>query len=196
MPRPSNREKLLQLGQDLLQTGGFTATGVKEVTDAGGVPKGSFYNYFRSKDEFGVEVLRRYGRIRSAQLEASLVDAEGAPVERLAALFDGWMDQEREGGYATGCLAGNLGQELAGRNPVFREEIDQLFRESQRYITEVLFEAQQAGELSTDEDPDELAAFIYNSWQGALVRMKATGSDRPLQQFRRVIFAQLLRPDL
>lgn len=194
MPRPSNRETLLERGTELLADAGFTATGVQEITDAGGVPKGSFYNYFRSKDEFGIEVLRRYAQERFRQLEAALVDADGTPIERLQGLFDQMIDASREGGYARGCLAGNLCQELAGQNPVFREEIDAFFRQTQRYITEVLFEAQQAGELTPDEDPDELAAFLYNSWQGALLRMKATGSDRPLQQFRRIVFDRLLAP--
>ena len=192
MPRPSNRETLLERGQKLLSGAGFTATGVQEITDAGGVPKGSFYNYFRSKDDFGIEVLRRYAQEYFRQFEAALVDGEGTPVARLQVLFDEMIDDAREGGYSRGCLAGNLCQELAGSNPTFRDEIDGLFRQAQRYITEVLFEAQQAGELSADEDPDELAAFVYNSWQGALLRMKATGSDRPLQQFRKVVFDRLL----
>lgn len=194
MPRPSNRDHLVQVGQELLHGAAFAATGVQQITDAGGVPKGSFYNYFRSKDEFGIEVLRRYARELGEQVEGILVDGEGTPLQRLRALFDRFIEQAREGGYRRGCLAGNLAQELAASSPAFREELEQALRQIQRQLTELLFEAQQAGELDASEDPDELAGFLYNAWQGALLRMKAAGSDRPLLQFKAVAFGRLLRP--
>ncbi len=56
----------------------------------------------------------------------------------------------------------------------------------------MLFEAQQAGDLDARHDPAELAGFLYHAWQGALLRMKATRTDRPLQQFRQVAFGVLL----
>lgn len=193
MPRPSNREHLLQTGQEILHRG-FAATGVQQITTAGGVPKGSFYSYFPSKEQFGIEVMRRYVLEHGRAIEAILVDGEGTPLQRLATLFDRLIEREREGGFARGCLAGNLAQELAGVDPAFREELELALRQLQRHFTELLFEAQQAGELDAAEDPDELAAFVYNAWQGALLRMKAAGSDRPLHQFRTVVFGRLLAP--
>ena len=63
MPRPANpetRSRLLQKGGDLVSTRGFNATGVQEITAAAGVPKGSFYNYFDSKEAFAVAGLTEY----------------------------------------------------------------------------------------------------------------------------------------
>lgn len=194
MPRPSNRDHLLRTGQELLHGAAFAATGVQQITDAGGVPKGSFYNYFRSKDEFGIEVLRRYAQELVGQMEAVLVDGDGTPLQRLEGLFDRFIEQARDGGYRRGCLAGSLAQELGASNAAFREELEQVLRQAQRQLTEVLFEAQQAGELDAAEDPDELAGFLYNAWQGALLRMKASGSDRPLQQFKTLALRRVLRP--
>lgn len=194
MPRPSNRDHLLETGQELLHRAAFATTGVQQITDAGGVPKGSFYNYFRSKDEFGIEVLRRYVQGYGEGLEALLVDGDGTPLQRLATLFDRLIEQQREGAYRRGCLAGNLAQELAGVDEAFRDELELSLRQIQRQFTELLFEAQQAGELDAAEDPDELAAFLYHAWQGSLLRMKTSGSDRPLQQFKSVVFRRLLVP--
>lgn len=190
MPRP-NRDALLDAGLEVLEASGFHATGVQQLADAAGVPKGSFYNYFASKDAFGVEILRRYGDAYLAQVEAALVHAQGTPRQRLVGLFDGWIERARERRYARGCLAGNLCQELADTHPEMREVAESLFRAAQRALAEVIFEAQQAGEAQAELDPDEIAGFLYNAWQGALLRAKATRSDRPLQQFREVALGLL-----
>lgn len=192
MPRRSHRDTLLEAGSEVLETAGFHAAGVQRIATAAGVPKGSFYNHFASKDAFAAEVLRRYGDAYLGALEAALVDASGTPRERLAALFDGWIEQARERRFARGCLAGNLCQELADSHPELRDAVEQIFRSAQRALAEVIFEAQQAGEASADLDPDELAGFLYNAWQGALLRSKATRSDRPLQQFRDIALGRIL----
>lgn len=194
MPRPSNRASLLRTGGELLASGSFNATGVQQITDAAGVPKGSFYNYFSSKEAFGIAVVRHYVEASVELLEAILIDEGGTPLERLQQLFARWLEREREERFARGCLAARLCQELAETHPDLREAAEAYFRQVQRILAEVLFEAQQAGELSPELDPDELAGFLYNSWQGALLRMKAARSDRPLQQFRDTAFRLLLRP--
>lgn len=194
MPRGrGNRERLLEAGRELFASRSYHATGVQQITDAAGVPKGSFYNYFRSKDDFGIEVLRRYCGNRADEMEALLVAAEGEPLERLRHLFERTIDAQRESEFAHGCLAGNLAQEVGASDPGFREALETYFRSVQSQIAEVLFEAQQAGALSPAVDPGELAGFLYHAWQGALVRMKASRTDRPLRQFQEMAFEHLLR---
>ena len=61
MPRLNTREEIVQAGLKCLVEKGFNAVGVQEITDAAGVPKGSFYNHFESKEALGVEIVERYG---------------------------------------------------------------------------------------------------------------------------------------
>lgn len=191
-PRGKNRERLLDSGLELLTHRGYAATGVQEIADASGVPKGSFYNYFDSKEEFAIEVLRRYQELTCGALREVLGDSSRPPLERLAALFGHLTDDFAGAEFAGGCLAARLSQELAGETPVFREPLAWVFDCMQGAIAEVLHEARERGELAADDDPDALAEFLLNAWQGAAMRAKAAGCRRPLDVFTRVALGRLL----
>ncbi|MGE0684332.1 MAG: TetR family transcriptional regulator C-terminal domain-containing protein [Candidatus Binatia bacterium] len=192
-PRGKYREQLLARGLALMYLHGFAATGIQDITDASGVPKGSFYNYFKSKDEFGLAALEYYIDIICERLETILVKGKGSPLERLRALFAELNQELTQKGYVEGCFAGNMCQELADVNPAFRPAIECAFQRIQSYFTACLGEAQQVGELNTKMNAEELGFFLLNSWQGALLRMKASGSDEPLRIFVQVMFEQILR---
>ena len=184
---------MLEKGAELFYENGFESTGVQEITGSCGVPKGSFYYYFDSKEEFGLSVLEEYVEASRAHLVASLVEGEGTPLERLQRLFSDWTDGLEERGFTGGCLAGNLCQELAARSPEFQSALGGWFDELQTYFAGCIREAQAVGEIAPSEDADALAEFVYNGWQGALLRMKAAKQRRPLDQFRRLLFERVLR---
>ena len=192
MSRGKHRDQLLTCGLDLIRRQGFAATGVQEIADASGVPKGSFYNYFKSKDAFTLEVLERYVDMSCEHIEDTLVRGRGSPLTRLRALYDHWIKDFAHKGYVGGCFAGKLCQEVAEVSPRFRKALERGFRRTQACYTACLREAQAAGEISPDVDPDMLAAFLYNSWQGAMLRMKASANADPLKQFRHFVFEQVL----
>lgn len=180
MPKgKGNRERLLRAGLSLLHEQGYHATGVQQIADLAGVPKGSFYNHFGSKLELARAALNLYADEECEQLEQALLDASGRPVERLARLLNVQVETARRRRFASGCLLGNLCQELAGFDNGLRSDLEQAMRRVQGRYAEVLFEAQQAGELGEGAEADALAAFLYNAWQGALMRCKATRSDAP-----------------
>lgn len=187
-----NRDKLLATGLELLTRQGYAATGVQEITNASGVPKGSFYNYFDSKEEFAIEVLRRYQEQACGQLYALLADRGRPPLERLAALFEALGADFAAGGFEGGCLAGRLAQELAGETPAFRAPVAWTFDCMQGAIADTLRDARARGDLAGDDDPDDLAQFLFNSWQGAAMRAKAAHSRQPLDNFIRLAFRRLL----
>lgn len=192
MARGQNREQLLQAGLDLLYRQGFNASGVQEIADAGGVPKGSFYNYFTSKEDFAEQVLGLYTETLSTHLERTLLEAEGSPLSRFRSLFQGWVDDHFTGNNGCGCLAGNLTQELATQIPALRSTVDRAFNTLQSYYAACLRQAQDAGEIDRNADTDQLAAFIYNAWQGALVRTKAQGNTKALEHFLDIVFGKVL----
>ena len=193
MARGKNKEQILNAGLNLIYRQGFNASGVKEITAESGVPKGSFYNYFASKEDFVIQAIARYTENTSAILEEILVRGEGSPLTRLRSLFNAWSDPQfmEDNGYS--CFTGNLSQEMANLNPQVKEALHASFNNLQSYYTACLQEAQKAGEIDSRFDSEQLAYFIYNSWQGALVRAKAEGDIKPLTIFKEMVFVKLLK---
>lgn len=190
--RGKNKEGLCDAGLELVYRQGFAATGVQEITAAAGVPKGSFYNYFDSKEDFAVQLIGLYVERACAHLKAVLVDGPGTPLARLAALYDGWIDDFSSGADTKGCFVANLTQEMATRNPTLRAALASGYETLLHDYTQCLNEAQEAGEIAADEDPSALAPFIYNAWQGAVLQAKAEARADPLRAFRDRVFSKLL----
>lgn len=186
VPRRSDtRERLLDAATALLWEQGFAATGVQAITSAAGVPKGSFYYFFPSKEALALAVVRRYATAVTQELDAALGDASVTPFARLGAFFAGWADRLAAGGCRRGCLVGNLAQELADTNEPFREELASVLDGWSARIAVCLTEAQR---VETPEDARTLAAFLVASWQGAMLRMKLSRSPEPLRGFLAVLF--------
>lgn len=194
MSRGKSRERLVEEGLKLFGQQGYVATGVQDITDAAGVPKGSFYNYFESKEDFALAVLERY-RERSMEHFALLTSPEiPSPLARLRTLLLGVEEQLQSSDFSAGCLAGRLAQELAGENPGVRAPLCEIFSSMQQAVAACLAEARDRGEIASDEDPELLAAFLVNAWQGAMLRAKAAGSTAPLETVRTIAFGRLLSP--
>ncbi len=192
MPRGKHKEQILNAGLALMYRKGFSASGVQEIADASGVPKGSFYNYFRSKEDFAVQAVQRYTEDMSAYLSNALERGSGSPLRRLKRLFKQWAGAGSDERDACGCFSGNLSQEMANRNAAVRTALRKSFERLEGHYVRCLEEAQNRGEIGADLDVHRIGGFIYNGWQGALVRAKATGNARPLHEFREIVFEQLL----
>src|SRR5258705_7163314 len=102
MPRPSMRDQLISSGLETLHRQGFHASAVQDITDAAGLPKGSFYNYFESKEALALEVIDRFGKERAA-LAGVLSDESISPVERLRRYFAAQATELAEQHYERGC---------------------------------------------------------------------------------------------
>lgn len=192
MPKKHHKERLLECGLDLMYRQGFSATGIQEIADAGGVPKGSFYNHFDSKETFAVEALGRYTEMGCEHLKTMLAKAKGSPLTRLRALFQGMTNRFFHEDNGCGCFAANLSQERANHSSVIRTALEHSFLTMQAHYTACVKEAQAVGEIDPRSDPELLAAFIINSWQGAVLRAKAQGNTKPMEQFQKVVFERLL----
>ncbi|MGE4561196.1 MAG: TetR family transcriptional regulator C-terminal domain-containing protein [Desulfobulbus sp.] len=182
------REHILACGGAIIHHKGFTATGLQEILQAAGVPKGSFYFYFKSKEEFGLALVDHYRRWFAEQVRPIVQDATRPPLERLSGFFR-WMQHYFAGeGYIKGCPIGNLIQELGDVNPAFREKLRASLDRLIDLVTRLLGEARERGELPARIDPQPAAAFIISAWQGALIRMKAVAGPEPLENFHTMVF--------
>src|ERR1700756_1105431 len=120
MPRPSVKEEIVQAAVKMLHERGFNATGVQDITDAAGVPKGSFYNHFKSKEALALEVLDQY----RAGNHFDLLSEDGpAPIARLQAHFEFLAERLEGWKFTRGCLLGNFAAETADTNPALRDAL-------------------------------------------------------------------------
>lgn len=190
--RTDTREHILTCGGRIVHHKGFAATGLQEILTAAGVPKGSFYFYFKSKEEFGLALVDHYQTLFAEQLRPILKDERLPPLERLARFFLWFRDHFAREGFIKGCPIGNLTQELGDINPVFREKLNRALEGLIKSVAKQLAQAQERGELRRELSADETARFIISAWQGALVRMKAVAGPEPLDNFQSMVFAVLL----
>jgi TetR/AcrR family transcriptional repressor of nem operon len=192
MARTDVRERVLQAGFALFSTKGFNATGVKDIVDAAGVPKGSFYAYFESKDMLGCAVVDRYWEEASDKLE-QLVSSPGSPVERLKLHFRELSGELITSKYLAGCLLGRFSAEIAGQSPRMLEHVSDAFARWSAGIARVVQEAAEAGELRQGLETSEVADFLLNSWEGAVLRAKAESCDTALTTFENLAFGLLFQ---
>ncbi|NVK40736.1 MAG: TetR family transcriptional regulator C-terminal domain-containing protein [Oceanospirillaceae bacterium] len=177
------REALLRQGMVVLTEQVFSSTGLDSILKAVGVPKGSFYHYFPSKEAFGLAVLERYDAYFAAKLDYHLLDDRFTPLQRLRHFADDARAGMEKHGFRRGCLAGNLGQEVSVLPESFRERIGAVFTNWQRRVEALLEEARDNGTLTADADCAALAEYFWIGWEGAVMRARLTANDAPLELF-------------
>jgi len=194
MAKQTTKENLIEVGLRLMHTTGYSATGINQILEEAGVPKGSFYHHFSTKDEFVMEVVRRYAEGEIARWEKFLNDAKLSPLKKLRSYFKEMIaTYGMKSGPIAGCLLGNLSLEIAGQNSEIRDLLRQAFDGWQDAIANTIREAVVKGDLPKTAKADELAAMLVNNWEGAQVRAKAEQSDKPLELFMTYAFDHLLR---
>jgi TetR/AcrR family transcriptional regulator, transcriptional repressor for nem operon len=195
MPRPPNpevRRRLLAAGLDLVHARGFAASGVKDITDAAGVPKGSFYAYFPSKEAFAAAILDHYWSDIEMRL-LPILAADGLAQERITRFFHALADEHESGEFLLGCLVGNLSLELGGSSESVRAELVRILDRWDAALTACVRTGQDgAGDIRADLDATELASLLIESWEGAAVRGKVTRSRAPYERFETITVPALL----
>jgi TetR/AcrR family transcriptional repressor of nem operon len=195
MPRPANpetRSRLLEKGGDLVSSRGFNATGVQEITSVAGVPKGSFYNYFESKEAFAVEVLTEYWDSGVATYGPILADHSMAPLARVARYFAGLAEFHERRRYAVGCLIGNMALEVTPSSEQVRIKLAAIYRQWTASLTECLREAQAQGELPSGKDPGQVSVALIDAFEGAVTRAKVERNRSPFDSFEDFVLPTLV----
>lgn len=192
MAYDDTRAALIAAGLREMLRGGYDSVGIAGVLSRTGVPKGSFYHYFDSKEAFGCAIVEAYGERWRAVRQATFRRASLSPLERLNAHFRELEEDFRAQDGLGGCLLGNLAQLMASRSEPLRQAIETAFEEWQEDLVDVLEAARRVGELAPSADPEDTAAVIIEAYEGALLRAKAQASLAPLERFRQASLKRLL----
>jgi TetR/AcrR family transcriptional repressor of nem operon len=179
------RDRLIAEGLKSLLLNGFDGIGLNAILQAAGVPKGSFYYFFKSKEHFASAVLDAYERQYINMRSGLFSDTSCSPLQRLRNYFDAVERLHIAEAPLGGCLYGVLSQTAAARSAEFKARLARVFLNWETQLRGLLEEAQALGEVDPDLDPKEAAAFLIDCYEGLLVRMKVDGDRTAFRRFRR-----------
>ena len=192
MDKKTPRQALLEVGLDLMRSTGYAATGIDQILDT--AQAHSFYRYFKSKDDFVIEVIKLYVATEQARMKQMTATSGFTPLQQLRRYFEEKIETAgHRSGRFTGCLLGNLSLEVAGQNHEIRCLLHESFNEWQKTIATKIQESIEDGELPRTAKPNDLAAIVLDSWEGAQVRAKTERSDKALDLFLNSTFGILLK---
>lgn len=187
------KTRILKSGAAVILEKGFLDAGLAEILEKAKVPKGSFYFYFRSKEDFGLQVIDYFAERLSESADRFYREVGLTPLERIRGLYRKQAEAFQKNGFLGGCPIGNLALEMGDRHPEFRNKLEKVIRDLKEKLKEQLDLAREKGEIDPDTDTAEAADFIFNSWEGALLRMKVGRSLAPYEVFDRMVFGRLLK---
>ena len=186
MKKPNEtRGALIDQGLKALIEKGYDGVGLSAILDAADVPKGSFYHFFKSKEDFALAVLDAYETHYVALRESILADLSRSPLQRLRDYFDELERIHLSEVPLGGCLYGVLAQTVSARSPEVRAKLVAVFATWDAQLQRLLAEAQALGEMDPRLDPKDVAAFLIEAYEGALIRMKVDGGSDAFDRFRR-----------
>ena len=178
---PDTRDNILAAGQRVMAAKGFTAVGLNEILASSGVPKGSFYHYFSSKEAYGEALLDSYFDGYLAEIDKTLAQPDQTMAERVMNYFADWRDTQSFMDCQGKCLAVKLGAEVADLSEPMRLAL----KKGTAGITSRLAKALEVGaaenSLSVHGSPEDTAQSLYQLWLGASVMVKIVRNREPFE---------------
>jgi TetR/AcrR family transcriptional repressor of nem operon len=189
-------ERLIAAGLSLLLQQGYNATGVQQIADEAGVPKGSFYNHFASKEAFAAAIVDRYSERSFVSWQRMMRDAPAEPMAAIRHVFAQMLDYHERASCPAGCLIGNLAAEISVSSDPCRKSLLAAQLAWRERLAGLIAAGQACGEIRDDVDALALSALTWSVWEGALLRMKVEGSVRPLRESIAMVLDHMYRPAL
>lgn len=182
-------QEIIEIGSELFRKKGYHHVGINEILKTGNIPKGSFYNFFQSKEDFAKQVLDYYGGYSLDRLKRYLRNPELSPLERLKSFYRWVVDANIQDGLDAGCLVNNMSVEVAGLNREIGEKADEQFSSWVDEIARCVAEGQEKGEIITSFSDKQIAEYLHAGSFGAFSRMKATHSQQYLEDWYNMSFS-------
>ncbi|MGQ5289264.1 TetR/AcrR family transcriptional regulator [Pectobacterium actinidiae] len=175
------RKHILDTAYGIIATKGFSGVGINEILTSSGIPKGSFYYYFGTKEAFGEALLAEYFDTYLTRISGILSASGESAGIRLMRYFSYWADSQSSTDATNKCLAVKLGAEVSDMSEIMRLALDRGTRRVVLLLETTLREGLSDGSLSVSEDPMSMAEMLYNLWLGACVRQKITRDSASLK---------------
>lgn len=176
-------ENILEIGTDLIIKNGYNNIGLNKILEAANIPKGSFYYYFKSKEDFGLQVIQYYSRNSLVILNNYLSNTKLNSKERIISFFTDMKEIYIIKEHKEGCLLGNCSIELSDISKSFSNSISCELDKWQQVIENCVREGQENGSISNKESAKVMSDFILTTWEGSLLRMKSSKNTKSIEIF-------------
>jgi TetR/AcrR family transcriptional repressor of nem operon len=188
--RLSKRADILQAGVELFHQRGYGTASVESIAEAAGVPKGSFFNHFHSKEEFAHEAIEAYFAPLAKNLEGILSQDDIDAKQKLLLMLR--VAKARAGGCYEGCMLGNLSLELSNQSEPLRLLLSSVFGQWSKFFERVVREGQSSGAFNAAVAPERASRFIVNCFQGSVLRSKVDKADHAAEDFEEFVLSTLV----
>jgi len=189
--RPDTRQHILDCGQLLVASKGFVGVGLSEILSSAGVPKGSFYHYFASKEVFGCALLEAYFDAYMARLDGLFARPGLTEAQRMEVYFQRWIETQFSEDFAERCLIVKLAAEVSDLSDAMRAIMLKGTERILGRLTDCIREGVAEGSIKSALAPAECAAWLYEAWLGAslLTKLRRDRSvfDAALMQTRNLL---------
>lgn len=197
MPRTADPtdipRRLTDAGYLLFNRHGYNATGIQQITDQAGVPKGSFYNHFGSKEAFAAQIIRHYADWVDEAWDLCLADAPPDALGAIRHAFARFVEHHART-QCQGCLVGNFAAEVAESSAPCREVLQTSLDAWRVRLAGLIERAQAEGSIRRDLPAATLSLLFWDAWEGALLRMKIERHTGPLSDTVALLLDSLLAP--
>jgi TetR/AcrR family transcriptional regulator, transcriptional repressor for nem operon len=191
------RQRLIEACLDHVWDRGYAASSVALIAESAGAPKGSVFYHFPTKDEIIIAAVDEYVARATARRKKDLLPSspvDRSTITRLKRYFRRRIEARRATKFRRGCLLGNLAAELDEKtSPKLAKAVQNGLLAFESDLTHFLRAAAREGEIRQDLPIAEVAAGLVNGWEGALLRMKLSGSSKSLESFVETIPTMLQR---
>jgi TetR/AcrR family transcriptional repressor of nem operon len=188
----NKRAAIIHAGARLMYQKGYHGTSIKDIVDAVEMPKGSFYNYFPSKEEFTIEALEYYTQNRLEEFGNGLKDTSISPVKRIGAIFRNNPDRLSSLDFTPMSFMEKISTELNFSHPEICGIVNNLFDSFRDAVTNCLIEAQRQNEVCKEKNATELAEFILYAWHGAMLHAEHPDDKDTVNEFCNILERDLL----
>ncbi len=168
------KEDILNVGLDVFRRNGYHNVGINQILKESGIPKGSFYNFFESKEDFAQQVIRQYGETNTCWMKEFFEDCSLSPIECLKSFYTYMMNLNEEDEYCGGCLVNNMSVEVGRKSDPIGAEANQQFIGWLNVLASVISKGQDDNEITKEFSALELAEYIHAGFYGVLSRAKVT----------------------
>jgi TetR/AcrR family transcriptional repressor of nem operon len=179
-PASDTRQHILVTARGIVVGKGFSAVGLSEILKAAGVPKGSFYHWFRSKEQFGEALIDHHFESYLRQVVACLGAPGRTSGQQLLDFFGQWHATQCGNNVQSRCLVVKLSAEVCDLSEPMRAALERGIAQVLARLATCISEGITAGEFPHGPEPIDVAQQLYQQWLGATLLARVRRTDEPL----------------
>ncbi len=186
--------EIIETGFFLMKSKGYNGTGISEIIHTVGIPKGSFYYYFESKEGFAIEILNYYADRLLQNVADALTDQSQPPLQRILKLYKRQIEDYLDNSsFSYGAFGTRLCQEIGNGHTLVKSAAEKVYKDLIGLHSQCLLEARAKGDIGHDIDTAKLSEFIIYSWEGALMRLNGSKNADSLRTFNDMLKRVVLK---